>query len=108
MSACRRPGLNERVFIGLGSKTSFLGLPIIILLITAQRGESVISAGGITVVCIYYFMSNIDNFCTAVEMLILNVLHQLIRIKCHLEVCKWIYCRKHFIILGVFVCVPPG
>lgn len=39
MSACRIPGWNERVFVRPGSKISFLGLPIIIMLITVQRGD---------------------------------------------------------------------
>lgn len=82
MSACRRPGWNERVFVGLGSK-NFLGPPIIILLITAQRGESVLSTGGITVFCIYEFMSNTDNFSTAVE--ISNISDQLIRTRLYAE-----------------------
>lgn len=46
---------------------------------------SVISTVGITVFHIYYFMSNIDNVSTAVEMFIPNILDQLIRIRLKAE-----------------------
>lgn len=111
MSACRRPGWNERVFVGLGSKTSFLGPANHNIANNSSAWRvSVISTVGITVFHIYYFMSNIDNVSTAVEMFIPNILDQLIRIRlkaewmeCHLEICEWIYCGQRLIILCVCV-----